>query len=161
VNAPAGLRLEEVRDQRWLAAFIRERWGEPGVVSRGKLRSGEELSAIRAIEGEELSGVASWCGEDGSIELVTANSLRPGRGVGTVLIDAVVKKAREARARRLWLITTNDNIDALRFYQRRGWRLAALHVGAVGESRRLKPSIPQTGAHGIPIRDEIELEYPL
>ena len=158
----AGLRLEDVSDKRWLSSFIRERWGEPGVVSRGKLRTGEDLSAIRATDGEELSGVASWYAEkDGSVELVTVDSLRPGCGVGIALIDAMIQKAREARARRLWLITTNDNIDALRFYQRRGWRLAALHVGAVGESRKLKPSIPATGAYGIPIRDEIELEYPL
>ncbi len=60
---------------------------------------------------------------------------------------------------RLWLITTNDNVDALRFYQRRGFELAALHRRAVDESRsRLKPEIPVAGAYGIPIRDEIELE---
>ena len=156
-----GLCLESVSDKRWLGAFIRERWGEPGVVSRGKLRTGEELSAIRATDGVELFGLASWCAEEGSVELVTIDSLRPGSGVGTALLDAVVGNARDARARRLWLITTNDNIDALRFYQRRGWRMAALHVRAISESRKLKPSIPETGAYGIPIRDEIELGYPL
>jgi ribosomal protein S18 acetylase RimI-like enzyme len=157
----AGFRLEPVTDRWWLAAFIKERWGEPGVVSRGRLRGGEELSAIRVMEQGALSGVASWYEEQGAMELVTIDSLRPGRGVGTALIDAVIGKARDARATRLWLITTNDNVDALRFYQRRGWLLSALHVGAVEGSRRLKPSIPLTGAHGIPIRDEIELEYPL
>jgi hypothetical protein len=67
--------------------------------------------------------------------------------------------ARRAGCSRFWLITTNDNVDALRFYQRRGFRLAALHSGAVDDSRaRLKPEIPEVGDHGIPIRDEIELE---
>jgi hypothetical protein len=58
--------------------------------------------------------------------------------------------------------TTNDNVDALRFYQRRGFRLAALRTRAVDElRRRLKPTIPAVGEHGIPIRDEIELEIEL
>jgi hypothetical protein len=58
----------------------------------------------------------------------------------------------------VWLVTTNDNLDALRFYQRRGLRLVAVHAGAVDEARRLKPEIARVGEYGIPIRDEIELE---
>lgn len=77
-------------------------------------------------------------------------------GTGTALVEAV---AGDAGARRLRLVTTNDN--ALRFYQRRGFRLAELHVGAVDEARRLKPTIPTIGDHGIPLRDELVLERPL
>jgi ribosomal protein S18 acetylase RimI-like enzyme len=58
---------------------------------------------------------------------------------------------------RLWLITTNDNLHALGFYQKSGFRLVALHPDAVAESRRLKPSIPEVGLDTIPLRDEIEL----
>jgi hypothetical protein len=55
---------------------------------------------------------------------------------------------------RLWVITTNDNVDALRFYQRYGFCLAAVHRGAVDRSRaRLKPEIPPVGAYGIPLCD--------
>ena len=67
--------------------------------------------------------------------------------------------ARERGCARLWVITTNDITDALRFYQRRGFCLVAMHRGAVDRSRaRLKPEIPAVGAYGIPLRDEIELE---
>jgi RimJ/RimL family protein N-acetyltransferase len=84
------------------------------------------------------------------------------RGVGTALIDEAKRIATQAGCRRLWLITTNDNVDALRFYQRRGFRLAKLHCGAVDDSRaRLKPEIPETGHHRIPLRDELELEHDL
>jgi hypothetical protein len=58
----------------------------------------------------------------------------------------------------LWLVTTNDNTHALRFYHRLGFRLAALHPGAVEAARRLKPEIPLLGLDEIPIRDELELE---
>jgi ribosomal protein S18 acetylase RimI-like enzyme len=80
-------------------------------------------------------------------------------GVGTALIEAVQRLAASRGCARLWLITTNDNLDALRFYQRRGFQLVAVHRGAVDDSRRrLKPEITVTGAYGIPLRDEIELE---
>ena len=67
--------------------------------------------------------------------------------------------AQETAASRLWLVTTNDNLDALRFYQRRGFRVADVRPGALDDARRsLKPTIPEVGRFGIPIRDEIILE---
>jgi hypothetical protein len=85
----------------------------------------------------------------------------PGQGVGTALIEAVKVAAIEAGCRRLWLMTTNDNLHALGFYQRRGFRLVAVYPGAVDAARLLKPEIPLLGNDGIPIRDEIELEIAL
>lgn len=85
-----------------------------------------------------------------------------GHGTGTALLEAVAEEARAGAAKRLWLVTTNDNLDALRFYQRRGLRLVRLRPGAVTEPRRqLEPEIPLAGNHGIPIRDELELEMDL
>jgi hypothetical protein len=85
-----------------------------------------------------------------------------GRAVargGTALIEAAGQLARQQRCARLRVITTNDNVDALRFYQRRGFCLVTVHRGAVDRSRaRLKPEIPSVGAYGILVRDEIELE---
>jgi GNAT superfamily N-acetyltransferase len=83
-------------------------------------------------------------------------------GVGTALVAAVVDIAARAGCTRCWVVTTNDNVDALRFYQRRGFRLTQVRPGAVDEARRtLKPQIAVTGEYGIPIRDELELERPL
>jgi N-acetylglutamate synthase-like GNAT family acetyltransferase len=81
---------------------------------------------------------------------------------GTALVAAVERLAAQQGCRRLWLLTTNDNLDGLRFYQRRGFRLAALHTGAVDDSRaRMKPEIPPVGDYGIPLRDEVELDKQL
>ena len=83
-------------------------------------------------------------------------------GVGSALLAEAGRIARAAGCTRLWLITTNDNVDALRFYQRRGFRLTQVYAGAVDDARaRLKPQIPETGDYGIPLRDEIELELRL
>jgi RimJ/RimL family protein N-acetyltransferase len=89
------------------------------------------------------------------------DALERHAGVATRLLAAAVDLARAQRLRRLWLVTTNDNLDALRFYQRRGMRLVAVHRGAVDAARRLKPSIPLVGDHGIPLHDELELEIRL
>ena len=62
---------------------------------------------------------------------------------------------------KLWVITTNDNLDALRFYQKRGYTITKVHTDALKGWRKQKPEIPETGFYDIPIRDEIELEKDL
>jgi GNAT superfamily N-acetyltransferase len=106
-------------------------------------------------------GLVTYRIEDDDCEIVTIDSVVEGRGVGTALLEAVTAEARTAGCRRVWLITTNDNLNALRFYQARGFRLVAVHPRAVEESRLLKPEIPELGNFGIAIRDELELELPL
>jgi ribosomal protein S18 acetylase RimI-like enzyme len=92
-------------------------------------------------------------------EILTLHADEQWRGAGTALIEAAGQLARRQGCARLWVITTNDNVDALRFYQRRGFCLVRVHRGAVDRSRAmLKPEIPSVGAYGIPLRDEIELE---
>lgn len=65
---------------------------------------------------------------------------------------------QNSNSRRLWLVTTNSNLDALRFYQRRGLHLVRVWPDAMNRSRELKPEIPMIGDFGIAIRDELELE---
>jgi hypothetical protein len=70
--------------------------------------------------------------------------------------------AAERGCRRLWLVTTNDNLHALGFYQRRGLRLCALHAGSLDRDRALKPELPEINPDNrIPMRDLLELELEL
>jgi len=89
---------------------------------------------------------------------MTLNSWRAGLGVGTALLEAARQAANRARCGRLYLVTTNDNTHALRFYQKRGFVINAVRLNVMEQARKVKPEIPPTGADGIPIRDEIELE---
>jgi hypothetical protein len=93
--------------------------------------------------------------------LVTLNNVTGERGVGVALLDAMMKLGREKGSGLLRVIVTNDNLNALGFYQRRGFRMIAVHPGAIDTIRALLPGIPSMGANGIPIRDEIELEIDL
>jgi N-acetylglutamate synthase-like GNAT family acetyltransferase len=160
-RAPLAVRTAAAADRAWIAALVRERWGDEIVVSRGAVHRPAELPAFVAeLDGERV-GLATYRLDGEACELVTLDSLREGAGVGGALVVAVAGAARAAGCRRLWLITTNDNLHALRFYQRRGLVLKALHPGAIAGSRRKKPSIPEIGLDGIPLRDEIELELAL
>ena len=126
---------------------------------RGVLERPLDHPALIAEENERLVGVLTYVVDGSQCEVLTLHVDEARRGVGTALIAELKGIAARAGCARLWVITTNDNVDALRFYQRRGFRLAALHREAVDESRaRLKPDIPTVGDHGIPLRDELELE---
>jgi GNAT superfamily N-acetyltransferase len=138
-------------------------WGSPIVLSRGGAHDVRELPALVAVEAVTGAwlGTAAYRMEGDECELVEIEAHERHRGVGTALLEAVAVAARAAGANRMWLITTNDNLDAMRFYQRRGFHLVRLWPDAVMESRRRKPEIPTIGDYGIPIRDEVELEIDL
>lgn len=148
-------------EREWSTPFLHAGWGEPGVVRRGELVDPTTLAGFVAFAEGERAGLATYAVRGGECELVTIDSLREGIGVGRALLDAVRQAAVEAGCRRLWLVTTNDNLRALGVYQRWGMELVAFRRDAVTESRKLKPSIPERAANGIPIKDELELELRL
>jgi GNAT superfamily N-acetyltransferase len=146
------------QERERVADLIARRWGSEVVVVHGTIYRPAELPGFLALHAGEWVGLATYRIADAACEIVSLDSLQPGIGVGTALLNAVKEAARRARCSRLWLITTNDNLAALRFYQKRGFSLVAVHRGAVERARRLKPEIPTIGQDGIPIQDEIELE---
>lgn len=149
-------------DRDWVAHLIAERWGAEIVVAHGVVYRPAELAGFAAEDGDGgVLGLLTFVLENQACEVVTLDSVAEGRGVGTALLAAAGQVAREHGCSRIWLITTNDNLHALGFYQRRGYELVAVHRGAVAHSRRLKPAIPLVGAGGIPLRDELELELRL
>jgi ribosomal protein S18 acetylase RimI-like enzyme len=122
-----------------------------------------ELSGVGAWDAQQLVGVATYDvhGDTAELAAIAVSDGHRLRGIGTQLIDAVVAAVRSEGARDVWLVTTNDNVDALRLYQRRGFRLSELHAGAIDRARALKPAIPREGRYGIPIRDELVLTLSL
>jgi ribosomal protein S18 acetylase RimI-like enzyme len=149
------VRDREPADEAAVAPFL-ERWHSARVARLGRIEVPLEHPALLAEEDGRLVGVLTYVPGPERSEVLTLHCDERGRGVGTALLEAAAERLGP-----LWLVTTNDNVDALRFYQRRGFRLAALNAGAVDDARaRLKPEIPEVGDHGIPIRDELVLERP-
>jgi ribosomal protein S18 acetylase RimI-like enzyme len=149
-------------DRAWAVRVEAESWGNALVARLGELVDPAQLPGFVAYLDGRRAGLASYAVRGDECELVTIRSLSEGRGVGRALLDAVRDAALDAGCTRLWLITTNDNLRALELYQRWGMGIVAFHRNAVSEARRrLKPSIPERGAHGIPIAHELELELRL
>lgn len=147
-------------DGDWIAQFITERWGAEFVAAHYEVYHCRDLPGFVATEGEKKVGLLTYKIVAGDCEVVSLDSLQPCVGIGTGLIDAVKGAAYESGCKRLWLVTTNDNMNALRFYQKRGFAMVKINRNAIEFARNLKP-VPLTGADGIPLRDEIELEMML
>lgn len=133
---------------------------------RGELVDVLEGPALVAVRGAGGVGIVSWLVDDAGVtaevRALAVDADVRGQGVGRALLEAGASALRRAGVRRAWLVTTNDNLAALALYQKAGWRMAAVRPGAIDEARRtIKQSIPEVGEHGIPLRDELELEREL
>jgi ribosomal protein S18 acetylase RimI-like enzyme len=148
-------------DSNWVASFVKSHWGSEIIVAKDRIIRPAELDGFAVLKGKDPVGLLTYRIEGLDCEIVTIDSTAKGVGIGTALIDAVKKIAKAKGCKRLWLITTNDNLNALGFYQKRGFRLVALYPNALEASRKLKPEISLKAANGIPIKDELELELEL
>lgn len=143
-------------DRPWAESLLDE-FGGPLQARRGELIDVLALPGFTAERDARPIGLLTYRRANGECELAFIATLERQHGIGSALLDALCQEVADCE--RIWLVTTNDNLEALRFYQRRGFRLSGLRAGAVDESRRrLKPQISTVGDFGIPIRDEIELE---
>ena len=152
------IRRLTVEDLPSLREYWKKHWGGEFVVAHGVVYHPDTLDGFIAIDSDEWVGELTYAVLGTECEIVSLDSLREGQGIGTKLIDAAVEAARKRNCTRVFLITTNDNLHALGFYQRRGFELAKIHRHALEETRRLKPSVPLIGMNNIPLRDELELE---
>ncbi len=154
----AALRRLAAADLPRLRQFWIQHWGGEEMILRGEVFRPEQLSGFVT---QDWDGVVTYYIKGDECEIMSLDSLRPDRGIGTALLADVVNEARQRGCRRIAVTTTNDNLCALGFYQKRGFELVKVNRGAVNESRKMKPSISLIGENGIPLRDEIELEMKL
>jgi len=148
-------------DQSRVEKLIIDHWGSAGMVIRGEVLYPAELPGFLALSDDEICGLVTYIIRGKACEITSLDAFQSGLGIGSALVEAVKQEARAKGCTRLHLVTTNDNINALAFYQKRGFRLAELRPGAIEHSRKIKPEIPLLAENGIPIRDEIELEMDL
>lgn len=155
------IRPVEEHDRPTVEWLTTQLWGAPDLVVHDGTFYPAALPGFIAERGGRIAGLVTFEVRENVLEIATINALDQYQGIGTMLIEAVRVEAKRRGCHQVTLTTTNDNIGALRFYQRRGFRLAAIRPGAVDRSRRRKPEIPRTGDYGIPLRDEIDLACPV
>jgi len=147
-----------VEDHAWVKNLLEQFWGDARVVVHGEIFQADLFPGFIAKFGPEIIGLLTYFIRDLQCEVISLDSLIEDRGVGSALLRTVSQEAIMKGCKRLWLVTTNDNLHALGFYQRKGFVLCGLRPGAVNNSRVIKPSILLVAQNGISIRDEIELE---
>lgn len=141
--------------------FIAEQWFATVMIVRGESVDLTAVDGVLCMDEGQITGLATYRVAGEVCEILSLDSLRENCGIGSALIERVKEAARANGCRKIVLVTTNDNIRALRFYQRRGFDMARLYRNAIDVSRRLKPEIPLLGEEGIPLRHEIEFEMEL
>ena len=147
---------ESVRDE--MKEFLKVKWGSMIVVSKGKAHNLEELPGFVVIENERITGVVTYDVVDKDCEIISLDSVIENRGLGSKLLDKVIEIAKIVGCERVWLMTTNDNTKAMRFYQKRGFDLVGFYKDAMVKAREIKPEIPKIGYDDILIKHELEFE---
>jgi GNAT superfamily N-acetyltransferase len=146
-------------DREALRDRVVETWGSEAVVAHDELMYPARLPGFVAVRGGQVVGHVAFRIDGDACEVVSIDASPRLGGIGSRLMDRVISTAQDAGCRTVWLTTTNDNLDALRFYQRRGFRLRALRQGATTRARQtLKPELPAVGSYRIPMCDELDLE---
>jgi GNAT superfamily N-acetyltransferase len=145
-------------DTGWAAAIMTDEWGSVLVARKGELLDASVLPGFVAEVGGSRTGLVVVAARGRDYEVVSLSATSEGLGIGSALLQRCVEDARSRGCRRVWLITTNDNVRAIGFYQRFGMDLVALHRHGVERSRQVKPSIPLVAASGIAIAHELEFE---
>ncbi|WGG46575.1 GNAT family N-acetyltransferase [Rossellomorea sp. DA94] len=150
--------LEELPQEK-VTDFFHQHWGSPKMVISSGVYNCAALDGFAVLNKDNrITGLITYVLKGAECEIISLDSLEEKKGIGTSLMKEVERVAAENGCRRITLITTNDNLPALKFYQKRGYRISTIHRDAVEKARRIKPEIPMIGNDGIPIRDEIELE---
>jgi GNAT superfamily N-acetyltransferase len=157
----AAFEIQEMTDRGQLEELLRLRWPDSELIIGGQFVRPGDVEGLGAYAGGRLHGIATWLTLKHVMHIVAINAFTDVKGVGIGLLDAMVQYGRERNKTLLRASITNDNTLAIRFYQKRGFKMTALHRGLVDAMRSIKPSIPDTGLDGIPMRDEIELELEL
>ena len=138
--------------------YIEREWSGPLIVTLGHLYDSRRLPGYAAYIGDQLAGAILYRPQEDQIEIAVLFSLIENHGVGTALIKKIINHAAASGCSRIWLVTSNDNTHAIRFYQKFGFSLKEVHINSFDMIRRLKPGLPEHGIDNIPLNHEFEFE---
>ena len=146
------------QNRNLINAFIEQHWYTTTMIIRGKEIDMTKTEGFYFSEGENIVGLITYIVYDNILEITSLDSLQENQGIGSKLVEVVIHEAKERKYQKIVLVTTNDNINAIKFYQKRGFDMVHLFHNALDVSRKLKPEIPLIGENSIPLRHEIEFE---
>lgn len=153
------LRSVTKKDTKWVNDITIREWGSDFIITNNKIYKPKDLAGIIVEENSDRVGILTYIIENNDCKIITINSFQTNKGIGSLLVNELKRIAKEKGAKRILLETTNDNLNALRFYQKRGFQIIAVYPNAIDKVRKKKPQIPLMGENNIPLRDALELEF--
>jgi ribosomal protein S18 acetylase RimI-like enzyme len=148
-------------DTEWVTSTITTEWGSSNIVTHGEIHKALNASGYIVFKAEKPVGLITYEIKGNRCEILSLNSFEEKKGIGMALVQKVIETARNNHCSDVFLITTNDNEYAQQFYKNRGFSVSVIRKNVMEASRKLKPEIPLVGINGIPITDEIEMDYVL
>lgn len=139
--------------------FIRKHWLSTEMIIRGNIIDMTQVDGLVIFDNEEIIALLTYIIKHDICEIISLNSLVKKKGIGSLLIEKIIAIANQRHCKKIIVITTNDNINAIRFYQKRGFDMVKVYRNSLDDSRKLKSSIPLIGENNIPLQHEIEFEY--
>lgn len=153
--------IEQMLDLDELRALLRQRWGETLMMFGRSWKLGDYDAYVARDAAGTIVRLVTTVVQKSTRLALTLDNFSEQPGIGRLLLDFVMTMGREEGARSLRVLTTNDNTPALRYFQKRGFRIVAFYPGAIAVYRQVAPTLPEIGVDGIPVRDAIELEIDL
>ncbi|PTC10439.1 GNAT family N-acetyltransferase [Bacillus wiedmannii] len=144
-------------NRKKVISFFKEHWGSSEMVISSGMFQCDALDGFIFEEHNQINGLITYVIKENEVEVISLDSIQEGKGIGSALMEKVENIAKQEGFSEVNLVTTNDNLNALKFYQKRGYRIISIIPNAVNEARKIKPSIPLIGNDGIPLNDELKL----
>jgi ribosomal protein S18 acetylase RimI-like enzyme len=155
------IRLKNRNDNDRISSYLKNNWSGDFLISKGKCHSCDELQGLIAEGDYSINGICLYTIVDSELEVVLIESFEENKGIGSLLMKEIESIAIENEIKKIWIVTTNDNINAIRFYLKKGYSFRKISRNALENYRKVKPGIPLIGYYGIPIMDELEFEKTL
>jgi GNAT superfamily N-acetyltransferase len=156
-----GIRLKNRTDNERINMYFRNNWGTEFILAKGKKYYCDDMQGLVAEGDFSVLGICLYVINDDELDLLFIESFEENKGIGSTIIKEIESIAIEQQLKRIWLVTTNDNINAIQFYLKRGFIYKRIKRNSIEEYRKIKPEIPMIGYNGIPIMDELEFEKDL
>jgi len=153
---PVLVREASAADRAKALELFRDVFRPAQLVSFGEAISLDDAAAFVAETDQGIAGALAWRPFDGALHILAlaTDPMHQRAGVGGHLVAEAELLARRQNWPRVIVTITNDNLPALYFYQRRGYRLSAVLRDSIAAQTRDQKAI---GFAGIPILDEIQL----
>lgn len=153
------IRQIEASDSKLIKDLMDTHWGGEPLIIRGKKYFPSFLDGLLVFRRKKVIGFLIYEILENTMEIVVFEVFEKFKGIGSKLLEELKQIAIKKHCEKILVMTTNDNLDALRFYQKKGFCISKIHIDSIKESRKIKPAISDIGDYGIALRDEIDLEY--